>query len=245
MSNFLDIQDSGKTKVHDYGFAYMSPKEFRGYAAGNEHVRVIGTTRLKKISENKMNDVDTYLRGGHSKPIFFRMTKPRKGLCRGYISVGDDKFVAYHWFSFISLVPWILFLFAVLALCFVLGNDSNGKIELADFVPIDLSNDTSTAEIKYYDFQTQGSYEVSEENPKFKVWNPETNSRVFQYSIYIDGELFTQTKGITPGNMIELDCHSLLDKKGDHDLVLDLSVLDENTGEVVGQAQRNAVLTVR
>ena len=67
---------------------------------------------------------------------------------------------------------------------------------------------------------------------------------MFKYKVIVDNELLVETQGITPGNMVEVDCSSLLDKKGKHDLVLDLSVLDENSGKLVGQAQRNAVLTI-
>lgn len=127
---------------------------------------------------------------------------------------------------------------------FSFEKNSNGKLELDDFIPIDLENNVET-ELKYYDFQPQGEYNISSTNSKIKVWNPETNTRIFQYDIYIDNELFHQTKGIMPGNMIEIDCSSLLDKIGEHTLILELSVVDEETGVIVGKAQRNAILNIQ
>lgn len=244
MSSLLKIISSGEKKQKKYGFQYLSKKEFKKLKKENENVKVIGSTKLKEVSQEDMNEVDTYLFHNGNEVEYFQITKPKKGWKRGYICVGDDKYISYNRFGLGVLIPFFGGLCGILLVCYILGSNHDGVIELEDFVPIDLSGDVSQVEIKTYDFQTQGSYQISSENTRIKVWNPETNTRIFQYDVYIDGELVGQTKGISPGNMMEVECNSFLDKKGDHGLVLDLSVLDEETGEVVGQAQRNAVLTV-
>ena len=243
MSNVLAIRNMGSKKQKKHNFYYLSRKAFKELKKENSELKVVGSTKLKVIASDKRNEIDAYLmlssRG--CAPVYFKLTKSRLCFTKGYICVDNNRFVAYSWLSFF-VIP-IIFL-TILLLCFIFGNNGNGKIELDDFKPIDLSEDTPAVQPKTYDFQTQGSYTISSDKPKIKVWNPESNTRVFKYKVIVDNELLVETQGITPGNMVEVDCSSLLDKKGKHDLVLDLSVLDENSGKLVGQAQRNAVLTI-
>lgn len=244
MSSVLTIRSEGSKKQKKHGFSYLSKKEFKELQKKEKDIKVVGTTKLKTIKAENRNEIDTYLTYSSKEKdetFYFKATKPKKCFKRGYICVGDKKYVSY---SIFGLPALLIVLLLVLFLCFFLGNDGDGKIELDDFKPIDLSQDEPAVQTKTYDFQTQGSYSVSADKTKIKVWNPETNTRIFKYNVYVDGELLAETQGITPGNMVEIDCSSLLDKKGEHDLVLDLSVLNEETEELVGQAQRNAILTI-
>lgn len=242
MNNLIEIKNIGNKKNKKYNLNYMSVSDFKEYSK-KEKVKIIGTTRLKEIREDKIKDANVYLSTSDKK--YFKLTKFKFGLKNGYINVGDEKnkFILYRKSNLGFLI--ILLILLMIGCLLVFGNN-NGKIELEDFNPINLyESSESDSNTRHYDFQTLGSYEISEENTYIKVWNPETNTRIFQYEIYIDGELFAETKGISPGNMREIDCASLLQDKGEHELILDLTVLNEETGEVVGQAQRNAVLTVK
>lgn len=244
MRNLVAIKSLGKHYDSKYKFYYMSCREFAEYKK-NKDVSIIGYTNLKCVSDKKRNTIDTYLVTKTENPDYFRIRSSRNGaVIRQYIHVGDNQFVAS---TNAYIVPLILIcMIAGVGICVgshFLPKDTH-KPDLDDSAPIDLSNKKSAADIKYYDFQTQGEYTVSKDSPMIKVWNPETNTRVFEYGIYVDDELLYQTKGITPGNMIEVDCSSLLGETGTHQLLLSLSVLDENTGEVVGEADRQAVLTV-
>lgn len=240
MSKYIEISSLGSLSCRGYGFSYMSKKEFKEYSK-EQVCKVVGSTRLKKVDWEDTHSYGVYLSFGKH---LFKMDESSSGLHKGYIHIGNNEFIAYKR----SVVPLIIILILVILMgCLVLkGYHKNGSIELEDLNPINLVNDTeAVSDIPHYDFQTQGSYEISDSNTRIKVWNPETNTRVFQYSVYVDDELIGQTKGISPGNMMEVECESLLGSKGEHELVLDLTVLNEETGEVVGKAQRNAVLTVK
>lgn len=247
MSNILSNDYVGSKQHKNYYFKYLTSKEFREYKKDNDGTKVIGTIKLKEVNDQKLAETETYMvtkTKDEYKNVYFKINKPTIGISRKYISVGNGKFISY---GGLSIKRFMLMIILVLAICLIATYDRTkcgGAVELEDFLPIDLGSDASDGDIRYYDFQTQGSYTVSEESPYIKVWNPETNSRVFQYDIYVDGELFYQTKGISPGGMFEVDCSSLLGASGEYDLVLNLAVLDESTNEVVGQAERDAVLTV-
>lgn len=248
MANIFLAGQLGKKEPRKYQFKYMTPKGFKSYEENHENVKIIGSTFLKTVLEpdDDMNDDAVYLQSKSEKnneSVYFAVTKPTRKFCKGYIHVGGNQFIAYKR----RLWPILLLLLLALGLgvCLFLlkPNDSGKRPDMENSQAIDLSDDTKAVS-KTYDFQTQGVYTISEDNPKIKVWNPETNTRVFSYSIYIDDNLIEETKGIAPGNMTEVDCSSVLSQKGEHDLTLSLSVLDENNGTVVGRADRKAVLTV-
>lgn len=199
MSSVLSIKSVGEKVQKKYNFSYLSKKEFKELQKENEDIKVVGTTKLRTVSPEKMNEVDTYLSYVDEKEgqVYFKVTEPKKCWKRGYISVGDNKYLSYSRFGLPFLFILLGILLVLLLLCFIFGNNNNGKLELDDFKPIDLSQDVSDAEIKTYDFQMFGSYVVSEENPRIKVWNPETNIRTFKYDVYVDEELISTTKGIS------------------------------------------------
>ncbi len=206
-----------------YVFGYLSCKGSSRFAKNCNRLKVV----LDKLPED-----------GH-KYEYVLVTKVSTKE-EGYIGIP----VAKRPIIFIVLMLLVAMCILVGLMVFRNGREAS-KIDMEDLNPIDLTNDTETTNIPSYDFQTQGSYSISDSNTKIKVWNPESNMRVFQYAVYIDDELVSETKGISPGNMVEVDCKSVLSEKGDHDLALDLTVLNEETGDVVGRAQRNAVLTVK
>lgn len=223
---------------------------------GDVHLRIELSDAI--FLESTVNQSYGNMAEPHEPNVYFEVSKKLYGYTVGYIYVGTDEktgkeqFVTYKKHMLLPLLFMSVFLLMLIILlrgCIshtlmpIDETPTETELSYEDYVPMNTDDDTEE-DVKYYDVWMPGDYVISEDCPDVPVYNSDTNTRAFQWDVYVDGNLIGQTKAIVPGAMSNVDLSSLLSEKGEHDISFQLTVLNMDTGVVVGSMIRDGVLTI-
>lgn len=185
----------------------LSKKEFQDICKSRSNVRITASTNLK---EPRQKDDVIEISGKKYR----RIEKKSYHRTKGYIDIGDDKYVRVLKFNIFAVILPILILLLFLLFADLMRNDRLPQVgDLIGFEDTDdISDDPATNFVSYVDvpgFKEEIS--LSEGIPNLALRNPQKNEWNLYYTISESGKQIYETKMITPGKQHDCDLYHILD----------------------------------
>ena len=99
--------------------------------------------------------------------------------------------------------------------------------------------ETEAIEVPGFD----SNYVINESNPSIYLINPENNTVLFRFTLFINGTQIYQSEYIPPNKMVTPDLYSSLDK-GTYNLTIQMDTLDIETLEPCNSVSQKTVIQV-
>lgn len=251
MENYLVQPIDGGTQDKKHRFFYYKPKQFEELRRENPNIRVIGNVRLSKKNHAASTDSTTVEIGSALYPILPSVDKA----CKGYISVGNDRYLRVE-----RTVPVILLVSGLSALaaaavaaciCFSVfqaGPSEPSLLPVASGVEWDgsypKSGETTSADTSSIEIPGYANLVISEDNPIVDFINPAGNTVYFRYTLEKDGATVYQTDLIQPNQFLAVDLYSLLEK-GTYTVRFKIETFDVDTQVPCNGAIQETTVTVK
>lgn len=251
MENYLVQPIDGGTQDKKHGFFYYKPKEFEELRRENSNIRVIGNVRLSKKNRSAAANSTTVEIGSALYPILPSVDKA----CKGYISVGNDRYLRVErTVSVILLVSGLSALAAAaVAACicfsvFQAGPSEPSLLPVASGVEWDgsypKSGETTSADTSSIEIPGYANLILSADNPIVDFINPVGNTVYFRYTLEKNGSTVYQTDLIRPNQFLPVDLYSLLEK-GTHTVRFKIETFDVDTQAPCNGAIQETTVTVK
>ena len=222
MENYFVQPIDGGTQEKKHGFFYYKPKQFEELRRENSNIRVIGNVRLSKKNRAASTNSTTVEIGSTLYPILPSVDKA----CKGYISVGDDRYLRVERTVLVILLVSGLSALAAAAvaacICFSVfqaGPSEPSLLPVASGVEWDgsypKSGETTSADTSSIEIPGYANLVISEDNPIVDFINPAGNTVYFRYTLEKDGATVYQTDLIQPNQFLTADLYYLLEKGTD------------------------------
>ena len=99
--------------------------------------------------------------------------------------------------------------------------------------------ETEAIEVPGFD----SSYVINEANPTIYLVNPENNTVLFQFTLFVNGTQIYQSDYIPPNKMVTPDLYSSLDE-GKYNLTIQMDTLDIETLEPCNSVSQETIIQV-
>lgn len=99
--------------------------------------------------------------------------------------------------------------------------------------------ETEAIEVPGFD----SSYVINEANPTIYLINPENNTVLFQFTLFVNGTQIYQSDYIPPNKMVTPDLYSSLDE-GKYNLTIQMDTLDIETLEPCNSVSQETIIQV-
>ncbi len=211
---------------------FFSKQEMKIRLQEDPNIRILGGTRLKKVTDRNEYKADFFVTMPSSDEILYLGKRKQKGLIKGYFQIDENEFLEYRSF----FIVFILFLGILLATVFILifadQNLNRTKYERPIIQEAEKWNGVITQNGKIQEFEDEridipGYHElyVSIEEPFVLLGNPKENTVLFKYEVVEGDTVIFASDYIEPGNKVEWNAYDVLSSK-DHSLIFVISTLD-------------------
>lgn len=252
--NAVKFGDVEFTHNKKFGFDYVKPDEFKKLREKNEAITVTGYIRLKTIEADEKCDKLINVHDNEEDNYFELHTIEKEKDIKhcdilGYVSVGDDEYVALTR----SYLPVLILLFLLLGLLFGLlffgGRPENKPVDNKPSLEFEQGEDIPEPEfhdaiVETIDIPGYSDMTLSDTKPAVNLTNPEGNTVYFVYRLSEGETVIHETKAIEPGKMVQLDLKSLL-SVGEHEITFEIMTYDVTTQTTCNGTVQTVSVTIQ